>query len=50
MSHMVLKCHTVPECGPPWRRLGRDSTRETESPEAAHGPAAYHSVTLTVGC
>lgn len=46
----MLKCHTVPECGPPWRRLGREGIGETESPEAAYGLAAYHSVTLTIVC
>lgn len=30
LSHMVLKCQTVPECGPPRKRLEREGTLQIQ--------------------
>lgn len=30
LSHMVLECQTVPECGPPLKRLDREGTLELQ--------------------
>jgi hypothetical protein len=30
LSHMVLKCQTVPECGPPLKRLEREGTLQLQ--------------------